>query len=620
MATTPLTIDMFDDKQRRPKDWAPKKLECAGPLRLARLCILGMFLPAILVAGPVYLRYRVYSEQLYPLAATDQRLIDGKISTTWCQRQVVKVNTTFNAYLINGDPQIKIEPTPVSMTRHLVLEDDMKEYWGFYLLRGSSVTVSTCVRWPGASLTIIRGHKHLHECAFIGDDSSEELEELLEIAEEQGLFNGTGHPLNQKKDGPSNEPAKMKRAHQDVQFHHKGNAPASNNTLPPLMSNHHYTSHELGAKEMREILTNLFARKLVAKNKQKENPHHHYEGVYKETANIKKPPLVQPDKFLWQLETVEKLFGRRTTTTAAPTKKTQIEKSRLEISTPSPKPSGKFTKKIGKDSETSTETSSEVVADMLKRIDALGDRGKNVLEKLSENLKEREKNGRKINSGDGENLGRKKRQVVLSSPALADELNRHDEEEDMAVEKEDLHPDGIAEDRGTVNESTLNDRSNSEFWSSFSSSEERLMECKGLILNLPLTPHHRCTPQYEDEHVKASIANTVTYRVPVNGYYFFVFNSENELQPNYVRVKFDLVKTYYNTSNPVVACQNSTQECSLPFNFFSWERTVLELPFNGNDSQWNEEYVVVSHCEPRTAIYLVCMITVPLLILLFAFQ
>lgn len=33
------------------------------------------------------------------------------------------------------------------MTRHLVLEDDMKEYWGFYLLRGSSVTVSACVRY-----------------------------------------------------------------------------------------------------------------------------------------------------------------------------------------------------------------------------------------------------------------------------------------------------------------------------------------------------------------------------------------------------------------------------------------------------------------------------------------
>ena len=46
-------------------------------------------------------------------------------------------------------------------------------------------------RWPGASLTIIRGHKHLHECAFIGDDSSEELDELLQIAEERGLLNAT---------------------------------------------------------------------------------------------------------------------------------------------------------------------------------------------------------------------------------------------------------------------------------------------------------------------------------------------------------------------------------------------------------------------------------------------
>lgn len=47
-------------------------------------------------------------------------------------------------------------------------------------------------------MTIIRGHKHLHECAFIGDDSCEELEELLEIAEEQGLLNITALPENLK--------------------------------------------------------------------------------------------------------------------------------------------------------------------------------------------------------------------------------------------------------------------------------------------------------------------------------------------------------------------------------------------------------------------------------------
>uniref|UniRef100_A0A0C9RP70 NAB6_0 protein n=1 Tax=Fopius arisanus TaxID=64838 RepID=A0A0C9RP70_9HYME len=428
MATTPLTMEIMDDG-RRPIDWAPRKLECSGPLRLARLCILGMLLPAILVAGPVYLRYKVYSEQLYPLAATDQRLIDGKISTTWCQRQVVKVNTTFNAYLINGDPQMKVETTPVSMTRHLVLEDDMKEYWGFYLLKGSSVTVSTCVRWPGASLTIIRGHKHLHECAFIGDDSSEELEELLEIAEEQGLLNGTGYPLNQKTDGPSNEPDKMKKADQDVQFHHKGNAPHSNGTLPRLMSGHHYTSHELGAKEMRHILTNLFAKTLVAKNKQKENPHHHYEGVYREDDNIEKPPPAHPDEFLWDLETVEKLFPRKTATTSAPT---TTESSTETMTSPESLQVGETIKGPG----APRTASSEVLEDVLKRIDALGDRGKRVLEQLSLNLRERQMNENKGNEPNKIiETKREKRQLVLSSASLVDELTRHDAEEDLAVEK-----------------------------------------------------------------------------------------------------------------------------------------------------------------------------------------
>lgn len=110
------------------------------------------------------------------------------------------------------------------------------------------------------------------------------------------------------------------------------------------------------------------------------------------------------------------------------------------------------------------------------------------------------------------------------------------------------------------------------------------------------------------------------HRVPANGYYFFVFNSENEVQTNYLRIKFDLLKTAYNTSNSVHSCENITSECSLPFNFFSSQRTVLELPVRGNDSEWNEEFVVTSTCEPRTSLYIFCVLAVPLLILLFAFH
>lgn len=110
------------------------------------------------------------------------------------------------------------------------------------------------------------------------------------------------------------------------------------------------------------------------------------------------------------------------------------------------------------------------------------------------------------------------------------------------------------------------------------------------------------------------------FRVPTNGYYFFVFNSENEVQPNYISVLFHLKKTLYNVSNPVAACSNSTQTCAVDLKFFSSEKLVMELPAQGNDSLWNEEFVVVSECEPRTAIYVVCVIAVPVFVILFAFS
>lgn len=41
-------------------------------------------------------------------------------------------------------PPVTERMPPVLMKRELNLTDDMKEYWGFYLLAGSIVTVSSC--------------------------------------------------------------------------------------------------------------------------------------------------------------------------------------------------------------------------------------------------------------------------------------------------------------------------------------------------------------------------------------------------------------------------------------------------------------------------------------------
>lgn len=125
------------------------------------------------------------------------------------------------------------------------LSDDMKEYWGFYLLKGSTVTVSTCARWPGASLILIRGHRHLHECAYIGDDSSEELEELLEIAAEKGILDiEISSP-----ESPPNRVDLLTKHRPEVQFHdQKLRENAESYTFSPMQSQARDTDDDITGK------------------------------------------------------------------------------------------------------------------------------------------------------------------------------------------------------------------------------------------------------------------------------------------------------------------------------------------------------------------------------------
>ncbi|KOB72991.1 Uncharacterized protein OBRU01_11449 [Operophtera brumata] len=201
------------------------------------------------------------------MSMTDMRLIDSKISPTWCQRQVVRSNATFNAFVVPGHPEMSQELVPVSMTRELELEDDMKEYWGFYLLKGSSVTVSACTRWPGASLIMIKGYKHLQECAYIGDDSSEELDELLE-AYSLGLMSNTTLMEKiedlKKVDGKANDPETMRRQKAGVSFHDPKTV--VNVTSSENDPNLDVTDHD--PKELQEILEHLHAIRQAAKDEQ----------------------------------------------------------------------------------------------------------------------------------------------------------------------------------------------------------------------------------------------------------------------------------------------------------------------------------------------------------------
>uniref|UniRef100_A0A1L8D9W4 Putative conserved plasma membrane protein n=1 Tax=Nyssomyia neivai TaxID=330878 RepID=A0A1L8D9W4_9DIPT len=568
----------FTSNWRKTKPWS-------GPRKVIRLLILGIIVPGILISVPIYLRYRVYDAQLYPLGMSDMRLIDSKVSTMWCQRQIVKANISFNAFLMPNSPTISKDRLPVHMTRHLLLDDDMKEYWGFYLLKGSTVTVSSCTRWPGASLILIRGHRHLHECAYIGDDSSEEEDELREIE----LEKEQEKKEKEQQDGQSNRVELLKKSKPEITFldpvaqeNANKQAQKSRKASPETIEDSDFT-----AKEMKELLSQL---------------------VYKtEKAKLSKTPNV------------------RSTENRMNNDERHLAKGEL-MNSPNEK-------------EEKVQTSSEVFDELLHKLRGMGLRGRKILRELQTELIEKVGdqvstsdiklafNGPKVtankskdtNNGEFMELLRKRRDIIFKA-AFGDDLSQDDDEKNSAME-EGFVPDGHADHHYVLNETTLNDKSNSEFWSSFSSSEEALLNCAGLILSLPLTPHRDCDrKKSEDKLSQASYANTITYTVPRTGYYFFVFNSENEVQTNYIRVEFELHKVVYNVTQPMAVCNQTTEKCSLPLDFLSNEKVVLELPVRNRSTITNEEYVFVSECEPRTAIYLLCVLSVPFFILLFAFQ
>lgn len=127
-------------------------------------------------------------------------------------------------------------------------------------------------------------------------------------------------------------------------------------------------------------------------------------------------------------------------------------------------------------------------------------------------------------------------------------------------------------------------------------------------------------------------------RVPSDGHYFFVLGSENEVQTNFVRVRFDLDKVVYDVDGPVAQCASGSNSsgpgsCSLPLRFLSDDTLVLEVPVTSPSSaspqlflgaahhqdHGHDHVVAVSTCEPRTALYVACVIALPAIILACAF-
>lgn len=136
-----------------------------------------------------------------------------------------------------------------------------------------------------------------------------------------------------------------------------------------------------------------------------------------------------------------------------------------------------------------------------------------------------------------------------------------------------------------------NDGSDSESESSFSSSEEALQKCEGVLATFNIIPDDNCAGDrsYEDLEIHSAgsalripssdLTNLVTLpyyaeTVNVSGYYYFIFGSENEKRDNFIRAKFELEKFEYLLPEPLENCTD-VKECHVDFNFASSQKVKL---------------------------------------------
>jgi len=189
----------MDEFERENMRWAPRSQPAKGPARLCRFCFFSILLPITFLCVPLYMRFVSLRPHVFTLSPTDMKLLnhEHRVSTTWCRAQTLKMNSTFRAYLLPERPKLRSQKHRVQMERKIVeLEDDMKEYWGFYLLKHSHYKVSVCSRHEGASVVVIKHSKNVQRCAWLGElDSAEESDEIsnefdfknevLDVEEEQ---------------------------------------------------------------------------------------------------------------------------------------------------------------------------------------------------------------------------------------------------------------------------------------------------------------------------------------------------------------------------------------------------------------------------------------------------
>lgn len=156
--------------------------------------------------------------------------------------------------------------------------------------------------------------------------------------------------------------------------------------------------------------------------------------------------------------------------------------------------------------------------------------------------------------------------------------------------------------------------------SSTSSFETSLLSCyDGKILLNHVVPSSDMCLNTSFLLSSGAMRMSTTHNVSLDGYYYYIFYSDNDDVQNDIHATFDIFKPTFEYSNFTMNCMNTT-ECIFPLNFFTNQRVIVEIPTkNGIEHEDDDISFLLSVCEPRMSVYIVFPILVLFLILGCAF-
>lgn len=153
---------------------------------------------------------------------------------------------------------------------------------------------------------------------------------------------------------------------------------------------------------------------------------------------------------------------------------------------------------------------------------------------------------------------------------------------------------------------------------SVSSFENSLLSCYDgqILLSEGFDPSQKCN---STKFLESGTHLRTIHDVISDGYYYYIFYSDNDIRINDIHAIFDIHKPTYQFGNYSVGCINKT-ECRFPVKFWSDEIVVIEVPTrDGIENERDDITILTSVCVPRSAVYSIFPILMLLFILVCAF-